>query len=265
MHVLYIVYNAQEEHADRCGDGEFHNVRYFKCEYGKAFFCPVTRLRADKRFATGPSTVQKIDTEKQALELKLANMEKELKIKTRELEVKSRDLATAERSKKEFEKKAADAKTALSSKVSFLVNALQGKTKELAAHNTEVWRIPTSKVTTHKKIGTGGWGEVLEGTVRVAVKKLHDAITFPKHIEKMEREMKLLAEVRHPNLVQFIGAIFDDPNQADHRTPPRIVTELLDMNLRQVGFQIARLCSNLFMYIHSKWLLITCSLISPKT
>ena len=38
--------------------------------------------------------------------------------------------------------------------------------------------------------------------------------------------MRLLAEVRHPNLVQFIGAVFD-------RSPPLIVTELLDMNLRQ--------------------------------
>ncbi len=247
---------------DGCTDGTWQEQRYFLCQFGRGFFGPVTTLDPDQRYAdlassaTGSSTMQKIDTEKQALQLKLANMEKELKIKTRELEIKTRDLeikshhlAAAERSKKEFEKKAADVKTeknALSSRVSFLVNALQGKTKELAAHNTEVWRIPASKVTTHKKIGTGGWGEVLEGTVRVAVKKLHDAITFPKHIEKMEREMKILAEVRHPNLVQFIGAIFDDPNQAEHRTPPRIVTELLDMNLRQVGFQIARLCSCIY-------------------
>ena len=39
-------------------------------------------------------------------------------------------------------------------------------------------------------------------------------------------EMRLLAEVRHPNLVQFIGAVFD-------QSPPLIITELLDMNLRQ--------------------------------
>ncbi len=38
--------------------------------------------------------------------------------------------------------------------------------------------------------------------------------------------MRLLAEVRHPNLVQFIGAVFD-------QSPPLIITELLDMNLRQ--------------------------------
>ena len=103
---------------------------------------------------------------------------------------------------------------------------LEGKTKELAAHNTEVWRIPSSKVVTTKIIGTGGWGEVLEGTVRVAVKRLHIAILNQRNLKRLQREMRLLAEVRHPNLVQFIGAVFD-------RSPPLIVTELLDMNLRQ--------------------------------
>ena len=103
---------------------------------------------------------------------------------------------------------------------------LEGKTKELAAHNTEVWRIPSSKVVTSRTIGTGGWGEVLEGTVRVAVKRLHIAILNQRNLERLQREMRLLAEVRHPNLVQFIGAVFD-------RSPPLIVTELLDLNLRQ--------------------------------
>ena len=103
---------------------------------------------------------------------------------------------------------------------------LEGKTKELAAHNTEVWRILSNKVVTMRTIGTGGWGEVLEGTVRVALKQLHIAILNQRNLERLQRELRLLAEVRHPNLVQFIGAVFD-------RSPPLIVTELLDMNLRQ--------------------------------
>ena len=35
-----------------------------------------------------------------------------------------------------------------------------------------------------------------------------------------------MAEVRHPNLLRFIAAVFDD------QTPPLIITELLNMNLR---------------------------------
>ncbi|XP_064393321.1 probable serine/threonine-protein kinase drkD [Halichondria panicea] len=137
------------------------------------------------------------------------------------LQVKDRELAEANR-------READ----LSARITALEWELEGKTKELAAHNTEVWRIPANRVIIGRRIGKGGWGEVLEGTVSVAVKRLHEEIALPIYIEKMEREMKLLAEVRHPNLVQFIGAIFDEPNQA-HRSPPLIITELLDMNLRQ--------------------------------
>ena len=135
------------------------------------------------------------------------------------LQVKDRELAEANR-------READ----LSARITALERELEGKTKELAAHNTEVWRIPANRVIIGRRIGKGGWGEVLEGTVSVAVKRLHEEIALPIYIEKMEREMRLLAEVRHPNLVQFIGAIFDEQNQAN-RSPPLIITELLDMNL----------------------------------
>ena len=137
------------------------------------------------------------------------------------LQVKDRELAEANR-------READ----LSARITALVSELEGKTKELAAHKTEVWRIPANRVIIGRRIGEGGWGEVLEGTVSVAIKRLHEKIAYPIHIEKMEREMRLLAEVRHPNLVQFIGAIFNDQNR-ENRSPPLIITELLDMNLRQ--------------------------------
>ena len=103
---------------------------------------------------------------------------------------------------------------------------LEGKTRELDAHNTGVWRVPPNKVSTSKAIGSGSWGEVMEGTVKVAVKRPHNAILHQRNLERLQREMKLLAEVRHPNLVQFIGAVFD-------QSPPLIITELLDINLRQ--------------------------------
>ena len=131
------------------------------------------------------------------------------------LQVKDRNLAEANR-------READ----LSARITALERELEGKTKELAAHNTEVWRIPANRVITMRTIGTGGWGEVLEGTVTVAVKRLFAAIVNPRNLERLQREMMLLAEVRHPNLVQFIGAVFD-------QSPPLIITELLDMNLRQ--------------------------------
>lgn len=45
----------QEQYADRCGDGTWEGVRYFSCDYGRAFFCPVSTLKPDQRFTNlGP-------------------------------------------------------------------------------------------------------------------------------------------------------------------------------------------------------------------
>ncbi len=139
----------------------------------------------------------------------------QLQEKDRELAIKDCELTEANRREVD-----------LSARITALVRELEGKTKELTAHNTEVWRIPANRVIMVRTIGTGGWGEVLEGTVTVAVKRLFAAIVNPRNLERLQREMMLLAEVRHPNLVQFIGAVFD-------QSPPLIITELLDMNLRQ--------------------------------
>ncbi len=162
----------------------------------------------------------------QATQLILQEKDRELAIKDLELATQARDLATKDREITEANRREAD----LSARITALERELESKTKELAAHNTEVWRIPANRVIIGGRIGKGGWGEVLEGTVSVAVKRLHEKIAYPIHIEKMVKEMKLLAEVRHPNLVQFIGAIFDEQ---DNESPPTLVTELLDMNLRQ--------------------------------
>ncbi len=175
--------------------------------------------------------IQLLEAEKKQLLQQYSERERatsqEMAEKEEQIQQLQRDLQTASKLAEEREMAV---RRDLSARITALVRELEGKTKELAAHNTEVWRIPANRVNIGSKIGKGGWGEVLEGTVRVAVKRLHEEIAYPIHIEKMEREMRLLAEVRHPNLVQFIGAIFDEQN---NRSPPILVTELLDMNLRQ--------------------------------
>ncbi len=115
----------------------------------------------------------------------------QLQEKDRELATQARELATKDRELADTNRREAD----LSAQNTALERELEGKTKELAAHNTEVWRIPANRVIIGRRIGKGGWGEVLEGTVSVAVKRLHEEIAYPIHIEKIEREMKLLAEV----------------------------------------------------------------------
>ena len=79
-----------------------------------------------------------------------------------------------------------------------------------------------------KFLGTGAWGYVVEGTFRgqrVAVKCLHDMIQSPNFVELMRKEIAIMAQVRHPNLVLLIAAVMDTKNS------PLIITELLETSL----------------------------------
>jgi len=98
----------------------------------------------------------------------------------------------------------------------------------------EHWKVSRSDVQVVKEIGVGAWGSVSEGNYRgqlVAVKQPHRAILTPSIIDCLQREVQIMAQVRHPNLVRFIAAVFDDEVQRLNE-PPMIVLELLDMNLR---------------------------------
>ena len=75
----------------------------------------------------------------------------------------------------------------------------------------EPWKVSRDKVEIWTEIGSGGWGSVSEGTLRVAIKQLHREILSPHYIGRLQREMRMLAQVRHPNLVQFLGVVLDEP------------------------------------------------------
>lgn len=86
-------------------------------------------------------------------------------------------------------------------------------------------------------IGHGAWGEVARGRFKgqqVAVKWPHLILLqeSPNMVDRMRREVKIMAHVRHPNLVRFIAAVLDEAVE-QLRAPPLIITELLDTNLRQ--------------------------------
>ena len=95
----------------------------------------------------------------------------------------------------------------------------------------EPWKISRNKVEVRAGIDAGGWGAVSEGTVQVAVKRLHAPLLSQHNVDRFQREMRMLAQVRHPNLVQFIGVVFDESVQR-LQASPMIITELLEMNLR---------------------------------
>jgi serine/threonine protein kinase len=103
--------------------------------------------------------------------------------------------------------------------------------QESVAFGIEPWKVPHDKVELGGLIGGGGWGAVNEGKLKVAVKQFYPNILSETNIARLQREMRLLALIRHPNLLQFIAAAFDKGGN-HRRNPPYIITELLDTSLR---------------------------------
>lgn len=72
------------------------------------------------------------------------------------------------------------------------------------------WVVESAEIhITGEKLGKGGWGEVkvaeFRGT-KVAAKFLYDELQYAVYHDLFVREMNMAARIRHPNLVQFIGA-----------------------------------------------------------
>ncbi|XP_019850037.1 PREDICTED: disks large homolog 2-like [Amphimedon queenslandica] len=111
------------------------------------------------------------------------------------------------------------------------VRELEEKVKELENN----WKVSYKDVTLSRhKLGSGGWGEVIIGKFRgqkVAVKRFHDAIMNQEnnqyYLEMLNREINTMSQLRHPNLLQFIGAVLDHPSGN-----PMIITEVMDTSLR---------------------------------
>ena len=83
-------------------------------------------------------------------------------------------------------------------------------------------------IMTEVVLGKGGWGEVkLAGFrgLKVAAKCLYEIIISPHNIRKFSREMNIASKLRHPNLLQFIGATTEGN--------PIILTELMPTSLRK--------------------------------
>ena len=81
---------------------------------------------------------------------------------------------------------------------------------------------------TDEVIGVGGWAEVrvayFRGS-RVAAKKLHQVIISDYNLELFQREMEIAAQIRHPNLLQFMGSTTEGH--------PIFLSELMPTSLRK--------------------------------
>ena len=105
---------------------------------------------------------------------------------------------------------------------------LQGDT--LAQGEEVFWRVERREIhLSQRELGRGGWAEVKVAEFRglqVAAKCLHSIIISEHNRQLFQREMNIAARLRHPHLVQFIGATLEGE--------PVILTELMSTSLRDV-------------------------------
>ena len=129
------------------------------------------------------------------------------------------------------------------------IDVLQRRVTSLSATNrsqnsqeVEFWMVSPEEVTIREDqiLGGGAWGYVAKGTFRgtsVAVKRVYPAILQMSTVERIRREIRTMAQIRHPNLVLFIAAVLNE------QTGPMIVTELMDTSLRS-AYQANRIGAN---------------------
>ena len=75
------------------------------------------------------------------------------------------------------------------------------------------WKVRQEDIDFHTRLGAGAYGEVWAGTWRrneVAVKSLLHGTLSEAHTANFVREMELLSELRHANIVRFMGACLDE-------------------------------------------------------
>ena len=114
-------------------------------------------------------------------------------------------------------------------RISELEERLKQEKTSVQSHDKIHWVIERDEVqVTQEILGRGGWGEVKVGVfrgTRVAVKCLYEVILSEYNLTLFSREMDIASCVRHPNLLQFIGATTVGN--------PLILTELMPTSLRK--------------------------------
>ena len=99
-----------------------------------------------------------------------------------------------------------------------------------------VWAISREEVELlDDELGKGAWGTVTKAWFRgeiVAAKRLHEALSEdnPRFLYKaIRRELDIASNLRHPNLVLFLGAVIDG-----NLSELIILNELMDSSLRDI-------------------------------
>ena len=130
----------------------------------------------------------------------------------------------------EFQRRAESAESRVHQLERSLAETTQGlrQSEDRYQISSTHWAVRREEIElTGPQLGVGGWATVTVAKFRgaeVAVKRIHNQIVSRHNIQLFQREMNIAARLRHPNLIQFIGATMEGEMM--------IIMELMATSLR---------------------------------
>ena len=183
-------------------------------------------LTSEQSLQTTQQSLQMIQTDKQALEGALQESQTQVRalqerVTTPEQEAREQVQLLQQRVQ-EAEQRAEEAERR--------ARVAQQRARERHGERNPSWLVHREEINlTEEEVGRGGWGVVKVATfrgARIAAKCLYGALNYGYWQNVFSREMNMAACIRHPNLLQFIGATLHGELI--------ILTELMPTSLRAV-------------------------------
>lgn len=184
-------------------------------------------LETELRMKVFEQQLAERDEENETLAILLRDTEDKLNQEKNRAEAAERERSSYEERALEAETRAEKAKDELQNMQSIQPDS---SSNDQALDQQQFWVVAKEEIEfTDEEIGRGGWGVVMVATfrgLRCAAKRMHKLIISDYNCHLFVREMTIAARLRHPNLVQFIGATVEKE--------PVILMELMACSLRSV-------------------------------
>ena len=170
------------------------------------------------------------NTRAEDLQRRAAELQRQVVDSNRRAEESNRRADTSSGRANEFQRRAESTEA----RVHQLERSLEETTQDLRQSEERYqissthWAVRREEIElTGPELGVGGWATVTVAKFRgaqVAVKRIHNQIISRHNIQLFQREMNIAARLRHPNLIQFIGATMEGEMM--------IIMELMATSLR---------------------------------
>ena len=171
------------------------------------------RTQADKRALE--EALQESQVQDRALQERVTTAEQSTQEAREQIQILQQRVQEAEQRAEEAGRRAREA---------------QERAREEPEEDEPSWLVHRDEINlTEEELGRGGWGVVKVATfrgARIAAKCLYGALNYGYWQNVFSREMNMAARIRHPNLLQFIGATLDGELI--------ILSELMPTSLRAV-------------------------------